>query len=179
MQVTHHHKDSDRPDEAFTTEHAKRKGLSNACSGRMRVTTAQHHFGPIGPEFDPERGIGLCVGDTWSSRLHCRQWGAHMPHVAGIAGQSGAGAQSIILSGAASCLVRCAVTFSFLPVCLTAVCSFRETNCAHVQRCVAGLAVRVPPHRTAEWYCLWIAQFSVLQGSLLHTCIENCCDTSR
>lgn len=98
VQVTHH-KDSDRPDDAFTTEHAKRKGLSNACSGRMRVTCAQHHFGPIGPEYDPERGVGLCVGDTWSSRLHCRQWGAHMPHVAGIAGQSGAGAQSIILSG--------------------------------------------------------------------------------
>lgn len=118
VQVTHH-KDSDRPDDAFTTEHAKRKGLSNACSGRMRVTSAQHHFGPIGPEFDPERGVGLCVGDTWSSRLHCRQWGAHMPHVAGIAGQSGAGAQSIILSGVHSTLTICCARFPTVPKVLT------------------------------------------------------------
>ena len=95
-----HHKDSERPDEAFTTENAKRKGLSNACSGRMRVTCPLHHFGPIGLEYDPERGLGVCVGDTWTSRLHCRQWGAHVPHVAGIAGQSRVGAQSIVLSGA-------------------------------------------------------------------------------
>ena len=94
-----HHTDSDRPNEPFTTENAKRKGLSNACSGRMRVTCPLHHFGPIGPEYDPERGLGVCVGDTWTSRLHCRQWGAHVPHVAGIAGQSAVGAQSIVLSG--------------------------------------------------------------------------------
>ncbi|CAN6336544.1 unnamed protein product [Urochloa humidicola] len=32
-------------------------------------------------------------------RLECRQWGAHFPHVAGIAGQSTHGAQSVALSG--------------------------------------------------------------------------------
>ncbi|KAK8938430.1 E3 ubiquitin-protein ligase ORTHRUS 2 [Platanthera zijinensis] len=31
--------------------------------------------------------------------MECRQWGAHLPHVAGIAGQSGYGAQSVALSG--------------------------------------------------------------------------------
>lgn len=91
---------ADRPDEAFTTDKAKRKGLSNAASGRMRVTCPPHHFGPIGPEHDPERGTGVAVGEAWQSRLHCRQWGTHLPHVAGIAGQANAGAQSVVLSGA-------------------------------------------------------------------------------
>mgnify|MGYP004704448677 FL=1 len=31
--------------------------------------------------------------------MECRQWGAHFPHVAGIAGQSDYGAQSVALSG--------------------------------------------------------------------------------
>jgi len=39
------------------------------------------------------------VGEHWKDRLDCRQWGAHFPHVAGIAGQSGQGAQSVVLSG--------------------------------------------------------------------------------
>lgn len=39
------------------------------------------------------------VGEWWKDRLDCRQWGAHFPHVAGIAGQSGVGAQSVVLSG--------------------------------------------------------------------------------
>ena len=82
------------------TDKAKRKGLSNAASGRMRVTCPPHHFGPIGPEHDPERGTGVAVGECWQSRLHCRQWGTHLPHVAGIAGQANAGAQSVVLSGA-------------------------------------------------------------------------------
>lgn len=93
-------KDNERPDEAFVTSQAKRKGLSNASSGRIRVTCPAHHFGPISAEHDPERGTGVLVGETWSDRMHCRQWGAHRPHVAGIAGQAVAGAQSIILSGA-------------------------------------------------------------------------------
>ena len=42
---------------------------------------------------------GVQVGEFWRDRLHCRQWGAHFPHVAGIAGQSGRGAQSVVLSG--------------------------------------------------------------------------------
>lgn len=36
---------------------------------------------------------GVVVGDWWKDRLDCRQWGAHFPHVAGIAGQSNVGAQ--------------------------------------------------------------------------------------
>jgi SAD/SRA domain len=36
---------------------------------------------------------GVQVGDYWKDRLDCRQWGAHFPHVAGIAGQSNRGAQ--------------------------------------------------------------------------------------
>ena len=31
--------------------------------------------------------------------MECMQWGAHFPHVAGIAGQSTYGAQSVALSG--------------------------------------------------------------------------------
>ena len=42
---------------------------------------------------------GVIVGEWWKDRLDCRQWGAHFPHVAGIAGQSGQGAQSVVLSG--------------------------------------------------------------------------------
>lgn len=42
---------------------------------------------------------GVRVGEHWKDRLDCRQWGAHFPHVAGIAGQSGVGAQSVVLSG--------------------------------------------------------------------------------
>ena len=42
---------------------------------------------------------GILVGQSWADRLECRQWGAHFPHVAGIAGQSNMGAQSVVLSG--------------------------------------------------------------------------------
>jgi E3 ubiquitin-protein ligase UHRF1 len=42
---------------------------------------------------------GVRVGEFWKDRLDCRQWGAHFPHVAGIAGQSHVGAQSVVLSG--------------------------------------------------------------------------------
>ena len=42
---------------------------------------------------------GVKVGEFWNDRLDCRQWGAHFPHVAGIAGQSNQGAQSVVLSG--------------------------------------------------------------------------------
>ncbi len=42
---------------------------------------------------------GIRVGEWWKDRLDCRQWGAHFPHVAGIAGQSNMGAQSVVLSG--------------------------------------------------------------------------------
>lgn len=88
----------DRPDQAFTTERAQRSGRANAASGRIMVSVPNDHFGPIPPEADP-RGLGVSVGEWWKDRLDCRQWGAHFPHVAGIAGQSNVGAQSVVLSG--------------------------------------------------------------------------------
>ncbi|MEW5310725.1 MAG: hypothetical protein WDW38_002493 [Sanguina aurantia] len=87
-----------RPDEAFVTERAVKTGRANASSGRIRVTIPNDHFGPIKAEHDPENN-GIKVGMFWKDRLDCRQWGAHFPHVAGIAGQSGVGAQSVVLSG--------------------------------------------------------------------------------
>ncbi|KAL3132357.1 hypothetical protein ABBQ32_008933 [Trebouxia sp. C0010 RCD-2024] len=91
-------RNKDRPDEAFTTDRAVRAGRANAASGRIMVTVPNDHFGPIPPEADP-RGLGVRVGESWKDRLDCRQWGAHFPHVAGIAGQSNVGAQSVVLSG--------------------------------------------------------------------------------
>jgi len=94
--------DKDRPLEAFTTERAQRSGRANAASGRILVTIPADWFGPIPASHCPEpphageRGIEL--GDTWADRLDCRQYGAHFPHVAGIAGQSHCGAQSVVLS---------------------------------------------------------------------------------
>ncbi|KAK6930736.1 SRA-YDG [Dillenia turbinata] len=93
------HPNQDRPDKAFTTERAKRSGKANACSGKVFVTAPPDHFGPILAEHDPERKLGVLVGHSWEDRLECRQWGAHLPHVAGIAGQSEYGAQSVALSG--------------------------------------------------------------------------------
>ncbi|XP_074278300.1 E3 ubiquitin-protein ligase ORTHRUS 2-like [Silene latifolia] len=89
----------DRPDEAFTTERAVKSGKANAKSGKIFVTIAPDHLGPITAEYDPVRNTGVLVGDSWTDRLACRQWGAHFPHVSGIAGQSKFGAQSVVLSG--------------------------------------------------------------------------------
>ncbi|KAK9812690.1 hypothetical protein WJX72_002129 [[Myrmecia] bisecta] len=90
--------DKDRPDEAYVTDRAVRAGRANASSGRIMVNVPGDHFGPIPAEADP-RGQGIRVGEFWKDRLDCRQWGAHFPHVAGIAGQSHVGAQSVVLSG--------------------------------------------------------------------------------
>ena len=91
---------SKRKDYAAPTENAQRSGLANAASGKLFVNCPADHFGPIGPEFDlTGKNRGLVVGDTWQSRLECRQYGAHFPHVAGIAGQSNFGAQSVVLAG--------------------------------------------------------------------------------
>lgn len=95
----HYIANKDRPEKAFTTERAKRTGKANACSGRIFVTIPPDHFGPITKEYDPERNQGVLVGETWEDRMECRQWGAHFPHVAGIAGQSDHGSQSVALSG--------------------------------------------------------------------------------
>ncbi|RDX75256.1 E3 ubiquitin-protein ligase ORTHRUS 2, partial [Mucuna pruriens] len=97
--VYHFVHNQDRPDTAFTTERAKKPGKANACSGKIFVTVPPDHFGPIPAENDPTRNRGVLVGDTWEDRMECRQWGAHLPHVAGIAGQSSYGAQSVALSG--------------------------------------------------------------------------------
>ncbi|CAL9150791.1 unnamed protein product [Musa hybrid cultivar] len=88
-----------RPDKAFTTERAKKAGKANACSGQIFVAVPPDHFGPILAVHDPKRKKGVLVGEIWEDRLECRQWGAHLPHVAGIAGQSNQGAQSVALSG--------------------------------------------------------------------------------
>ncbi|OQU88824.1 hypothetical protein SORBI_3002G101200 [Sorghum bicolor] len=95
----HYIQNVDKPDRAYTTKRAKRPGKANASSGKIFVTTEPDHFGPILPKHDPMREIGVKVGETWADRLECRQWGAHFPHIAGIAGQSGKGAQSVALSG--------------------------------------------------------------------------------
>ena len=88
-----------RPDKAYTTDRAQKKGKANAASGKIFVTIPSDHFGPIPAENDPERNQGVLVGECWEDRLECRQWGAHFPHIAGIAGQSNNGAQSVVLSG--------------------------------------------------------------------------------
>ena len=76
-----------KPEKAFTTERAVKTGKANACSGRIFVTITPDHFGPITAEFDPLRNKGVSVGEQWEDRMECRQWGAHFPHVAGIAGR--------------------------------------------------------------------------------------------
>ncbi|EOX99609.1 SRA-YDG - like 2 [Theobroma cacao] len=97
--VYHFVHNQNRPDKAYTTERAKKPGKANACSGKIFVTAPPDHFGPILAENDPLRKQGVLVGETWEDRMECRQWGAHLPHVAGIAGQSKYGAQSVALSG--------------------------------------------------------------------------------
>ncbi|KAB1217541.1 E3 ubiquitin-protein ligase ORTHRUS 2 [Morella rubra] len=97
--VYHFVHNQNRPDKAYTTERAQKTGKANAASGKIFVTISSDHFGPIPAENDPERNQGVLVGECWEDRLECRQWGAHFPHVAGIAGQSNYGAQSVALSG--------------------------------------------------------------------------------
>ncbi|XP_038901575.1 E3 ubiquitin-protein ligase ORTHRUS 2-like isoform X2 [Benincasa hispida] len=95
----HYVHNQNRPDKAYTTDRAQKKGKANAASGKIFVTIPSDHFGPIPAENDPERNQGVLVGECWEDRLECRQWGAHFPHIAGIAGQSNIGAQSVVLSG--------------------------------------------------------------------------------
>lgn len=92
-------RNEDLPDKAFTTERAKKPGKANAKSGRIFVNIPNDFIGPITPEYDPVRNKGVVVGDSWEDRMSCRQWGAHFPHVSGIAGQSNHGAQSVVISG--------------------------------------------------------------------------------
>ncbi|KAK8981464.1 hypothetical protein V6N11_027880 [Hibiscus sabdariffa] len=99
LKVYHFVHNQDRPDKAFTTERAKKTGKANAASGKIFVTVPPDHFGPITAENDPSRNQGVLVGECWEDRFECRQWGAHLPHISGIAGQSKYGAQSVALSG--------------------------------------------------------------------------------
>ncbi|MCL7050076.1 hypothetical protein MKW94_015306 [Papaver nudicaule] len=88
-----------RPDKAYTTERAKKSGKANASSGKIFVTIPNDYFGPVLADNDPVRNQGVLVGECWEDRFECRQWGVHFPLVAGIAGQSKHGSQSIVLSG--------------------------------------------------------------------------------
>eukprot|EP01024_Parvocaulis_polyphysoides_P030878 TRINITY_DN28054_c0_g3_i2.p1 TRINITY_DN28054_c0_g3~~TRINITY_DN28054_c0_g3_i2.p1 ORF type:complete len:721 (+),score=140.41 TRINITY_DN28054_c0_g3_i2:81-2243(+) len=90
---------ADRPDKAYQTDRAVKTGMANAASGRMMVQMKNHHFGHITAEMDTTRGLGVRVGDWWKYRLDAYQWGVHMNHVGGISGQSGLGAQSVVISG--------------------------------------------------------------------------------
>ncbi|XP_006300831.2 putative E3 ubiquitin-protein ligase ORTHRUS 4 [Capsella rubella] len=99
VKVQHFIRNQDRPDKAFTTERAKKTGKANAASGKIYVTTPGDYFGPITSDYDPTRKRGVVVGDSWDDRQDCRQWGAHLPHIAGIAGQALVGSQSVALSG--------------------------------------------------------------------------------
>ncbi|OMO52339.1 Zinc finger, RING-type [Corchorus olitorius] len=92
-------RNEDKPDEAYTTERAKKGGMANAKSGKIFVNVKNDHFGPILAEHDLKRNLGVEVGETWGNRLECRQWGVHFPQIKGIAGQKDQGAQSVILSG--------------------------------------------------------------------------------
>ncbi|KAG8379574.1 hypothetical protein BUALT_Bualt07G0103100 [Buddleja alternifolia] len=89
----------DRPDKAFTTERAQKPGMANAASGRIFVTSPKDHFGPISAENDPERNQGVLVGETWTYRAECRQWGIHYLPVGGISGKAHYGSQSVVISG--------------------------------------------------------------------------------
>ncbi|RZC51698.1 hypothetical protein C5167_020125 [Papaver somniferum] len=99
LKIYHVVQNQNRPDEAFRTDRAKKTGKANAACGKIFVTIPADHFGPILAENDPRRNQGVLVGESWEDRLACRQWGVHFPHVAGIAGQSKYGAQSVALSG--------------------------------------------------------------------------------
>ncbi|CAG9464762.1 unnamed protein product [Pedinophyceae sp. YPF-701] len=90
----------DRPDQAFRSERAVRSGLANAASGKMLVSAEKNHLGPIGPEYDiSDEAVkrGCYVGREFTDRMNCRQWGAHLPHVSGIAGGA-TGAPSVVAS---------------------------------------------------------------------------------
>ncbi|KAL2509166.1 E3 ubiquitin-protein ligase [Forsythia ovata] len=97
--VNHFVHNQDQPNRSYTTERAKKSGKANACSGKIFVTVPLNHFGLIIAEHDPERNLGMLVGETWEDMMECRQWGTHFTHIAGIAGQSQYGAQSVALSG--------------------------------------------------------------------------------
>ncbi|KAK3183262.1 hypothetical protein Dsin_030548 [Dipteronia sinensis] len=68
-----------------TTVQAKRNGKANAASGKIFVTVPSDHFGP---------NLGVLVGETWEGDNGF----VHFPPVAGIAGQSKHGAQSVVCS---------------------------------------------------------------------------------
>jgi len=88
-----------QPDTAFTMDKAMKSRKVNAAGENIFVTIPKDHFGAIVAENDPTRNRGVLVGDTWKDRMECRQWGAHFPHIARVAGQKNHGAQSVALTG--------------------------------------------------------------------------------
>ncbi|PIA37117.1 hypothetical protein AQUCO_03100100v1, partial [Aquilegia coerulea] len=88
-----------QPDKTFTTRRFKKTRKTTARSGKIFVTVPPDHFGPILAGNDPKRKQGVLVGECWVDRMECRQWGAHRPLIAGIAGHSEHGVQSVVLSG--------------------------------------------------------------------------------
>ncbi|XP_010496707.1 PREDICTED: E3 ubiquitin-protein ligase ORTHRUS-LIKE 1-like [Camelina sativa] len=78
---------------------AKRPKKTEKANTGIFVTTPSDHFGPIPASNDPVRNQGVLVGECWSDRAECRQWGVHFAHVSSIAGQSYYGAQSVAISG--------------------------------------------------------------------------------
>ena len=67
-------------------------GRGYATAGRTKTCTKvdKNHFGPI---------PGIDVGMSWQYRIQASEAGVHLPPVAGIAGQSNNGCQSIVLAG--------------------------------------------------------------------------------
>ena len=66
------------------------KGQATAAVKDKCTIVGNHYFGPI---------PGITVGMSWQYRTQVASTGCHRPPVAGIAGQSGVGCQSIILAG--------------------------------------------------------------------------------
>ncbi|KAH7578503.1 hypothetical protein JRO89_XS01G0390100 [Xanthoceras sorbifolium] len=64
----------DRPNEAFTTERAKRNGKANAASGKIFVTVPSDHFGPILAENDPERNQSVVLSGGYKDDEDHGEW---------------------------------------------------------------------------------------------------------
>ncbi|KAL2509259.1 Transposase associated domain-containing protein [Forsythia ovata] len=69
--VNHFVHNQDQPNKSYTTERAKKSGKANACSGKIFVTVPLDHFGLITAEHDPERNLGILVGESWEDMMEC------------------------------------------------------------------------------------------------------------
>ena len=66
------------------------RGMATARVENKCSIVGGHHFGPI---------PGIEVGMSWQYRVQVSGAGVHRPHIAGIAGRSSIGCQSIVLAG--------------------------------------------------------------------------------